>query len=226
MVLLPSFLLILACLSGSFSQRDLQKKVLVFPASSNSAAVVLNVPLQQPLTKFTICLSYYSLLSRACGIFSYATRSSDNDILIYKPKSNQYSLHVGGTAIIYTVPEKQKPSWEHICMSWDSSNGLVGFWLNGQPFPRLSVKRGYSISHEASVILGQDQDSFGGGFDVNQSFVGEISDVNMWPRVLTPDEMGLVRKDGALSDHLVNWRSLDYTIKNEVFVEGFLSQMY
>lgn len=40
-----------------------------------------------------------------------------------------------------------------------------------------------------SVILGQDQDSFGGGFEAVQSFVGEISDVNMWDYVLSPETM-------------------------------------
>ena len=36
------------------------------------------------------------------------------------------------------------------------------------------------------VILGQDLDSYRGSFDAKQSFVGEISDVNMWDSVL-PD---------------------------------------
>ncbi|KAM6435753.1 serum amyloid P-component-like [Liasis olivaceus] len=222
MVLLPSFLLILACLSGSFSQEDLQNKVFVFPEPSNTAAVVLNVPLQQPLTNITVCLRYYSLLSRACGIFSYATKSSDNDFLIYKPKANQYSLYIGGSIVTYTVPEKEKPSWEHICMSWDSSNGLVGLWLDGQPLPRMGMRKGYAISNVASIILGQDQDSFGGGFDINQSFVGEIADVNMWPRVLTPDEMQVVWYDGSVSDHLISWRSLNYTPKGYVVVANLL----
>lgn len=35
------------------------------------------------------------------------------------------------------------------------------------------------------VILGQDPDSLLGSFDIKQSFVGEISDVDLWDYVLS-----------------------------------------
>ncbi|KAM3824948.1 serum amyloid P-component-like [Vipera latastei] len=223
MVLLPSLLLILACLSGSFGQEDLQKKVFVFPAPSATSAVYLPISNQQPLTKLTVCLKHYTLLSRAYGLFSYATQSSDNDFLIFKSQANEYSIYVGGSTVNFKVPQKEKPSWDHICVSWDSSNGLVQFWLNGEPLPRQGLKKGYSLSQEASIILGQDQDSFGGGFDSAQSFVGEISDVNMWPRVLDLVGIRMVRNNIEPRDPLIYWRSLSYTIKDEVFVEDALS---
>ena len=36
------------------------------------------------------------------------------------------------------------------------------------------------------MVLGQDQDSFGGGFEPHQSFVGEMRDVTLWDHVLGP----------------------------------------
>ncbi|XP_058016726.1 serum amyloid P-component-like [Ahaetulla prasina] len=223
MVLLPSLLLVLICLSGSFGQKDLWNKVFAFPRSSSTATVVLHVSNQQPLTKLTICLRYYTLLARPYGLFSYATRSSDNDILIFKDQPNEYSIYIGGSVSNFKVASKEKPSWEHICVSWDSSNGLVQLWLNGEPLPRQGLKKGYSISPEASIVVGQDQDDFGGGFDINQSFVGEITDVILWPRVLSPVEIRMVRNKIDPRDPVINWRSLSYTIKNDVFVEDFLA---
>ncbi|XP_058016842.1 C-reactive protein-like [Ahaetulla prasina] len=223
MVLLPSLLLVLICLSGSFGQTNLWNKVFVFPRTSSTAAVVLHVSNQEPLTKLTVCLGYYTLLSRSYSLFSYATRSSDNDFLIIKFRPNEYSIYVGGSWVNFKVPEKEKPSWDHICVSWDSSNGLVQLWLNGEPFPRQGLKKGYSISPEASIVLGQEQDKFGGSFNVNQSFVGEISDVNLWSRVLSPAEVRLAKSNIQLVGHLINWNSLSYTIKNNVFVEDFLA---
>ncbi|XP_058015844.1 serum amyloid P-component-like [Ahaetulla prasina] len=222
MILLPSFLLILACLSGSFGYEDLWNKVFAFPAPSATAAVVLHISNQQPLTKLTVCLRYYTLLARPYGLFSYATRSSDNDFLIFKNQPNEYSIYIGGSAANFKVPEKEKPSWDHICVSWDSSNGLVRLWLNGEPLPRQGLKKGYSISPEASIVVGQDQDNFGAGFDINQSFVGEISEVNLWPRVLSPAEVRLSKNNVVVSGPLLNWGSLSY-IKSEVFVEDFLA---
>lgn len=184
--------------------------------------MVLQVSNQQPLTKLTVCLRYYTLLARPYGLFSYATRSSDNDFLIFKPQSNEYAIHVGGSVVNFKVAPKEKPSWDHICVSWDSTNGLVQLWLNGEPLPRQGLKKGYTISPTAFIVLGQEQDSFGGGFDINQSFMGEISEVNLWPRVLTPVEVRLSKNHMEVSGSLINWRSLSYTVKNEVFVEDFL----
>ncbi|KAL7978219.1 hypothetical protein Chor_014758 [Crotalus horridus] len=223
MVLIPSFFLVLACLLGSFGQQDLQNKVFVFPAPSDTAAVHLHVSNKQPLTKLTVCLKHYTVLSRAYGLFSYATQSSDNDFLIYKSQADQYSIYVGGSAVNFKVPLKEKPSWDHICVSWNSSNGLVQFWFNGKPFPRQGVQKGYSISPEASIVLGQDQDSFGGGFESVQSFVGEITEVKMWPWALNLAEIRMVRNNLELHGPLIYWRMVNYTIKNEVFLEEFLS---
>uniref|UniRef100_A0A0B8RX63 Pentraxin family member n=1 Tax=Philothamnus irregularis TaxID=1899461 RepID=A0A0B8RX63_9SAUR len=222
MVSFPSLLLTLACLSGSFGYEDLSNKVFAFPAPSSTAAVVLQVSNQQPLTKLTVCLRYYTHLSRQYGLFSYATRSSDNDFLIFKTQSNEYGIYVGGSVVNFKVASKEKPSWDHICVSWDSRNGLVQLWLNGEVLPRQGLKKGYTISPKASIVLGQDQDSFGGDFDVNQSFVGEISDVNLWPWVLSPVQVRLSKNHLAVSGPLINWGSLSYTVKNEVFVEDFL----
>ncbi|KAK9391194.1 serum amyloid P-component-like [Crotalus adamanteus] len=216
---LPSFL----SSPASPGQKDLQNKVFVFPTTSSTAVVHLHISNQQPLTKLTICLRHYSVLSRSYGLFSYATWSNSNDFLIFKNAYKEYYIYVGGFYVTFKVPEKGEPSWDHICVSWDSSNGLVRFWLNGKPFPRRSLKKGYSISQEASIMLGQDQDSFGGGFNINKSFVGEMSDVNMWPFVLEPSMVRLAKNNIGIANPLISWRSLSYTIKNEVFVDNFLS---
>ena len=35
------------------------------------------------------------------------------------------------------------------------------------------------------MIIGQDQDSIGGGFQTTDSFKGEMTGINMWDRVLS-----------------------------------------
>lgn len=46
-------------------------------------------------------------------------------------------------------------------------------------------KKGHTIRPGGKVIIGQDPDNYLGDFDIKQSFVGEISDVNMWDSVLS-----------------------------------------
>lgn len=43
-----------------------------------------------------------------------------------------------------------------------------------------------------ALVLGQDQDQRGEGFNPVESFVGSISQLNIWDRVLTPQQVNLV----------------------------------
>lgn len=63
-----------------------------------------------------------------------------------------------------------------------------------------------------AIILGQDADSNLDKFDINQSFVGEISDVHMWDSVLTAGEIELLYNNQyeAPSGNVINWNSLQY----------------
>ncbi|KAL8184364.1 UNVERIFIED_CONTAM: hypothetical protein K2H54_015208 [Gekko kuhli] len=221
MKVLQSFLLVLVSSLGSLALQDLERKTLVFPEASITAYAVLRPARQQPLTSFTVCLRSYTDLSRAHSLFSYATRKADNELLLFKPKTNQYSLYVGGSVVTFSVADNPVPKLlpEHICVSWESATGIIQLWLNGVSLPRKGMKRGYTISPEASIVLGQEQDSFGGGFDINQSFVGEMTDVYMWDRVLSLDELALVQNGGRLSDPLIDWQSLNYEIKGYVVVK-------
>lgn len=133
------------------------------------------------LQTFTMCLRYFTDLTRAFSLFSYATRARDNEILLYKDKPGELSLYVGGEPVTFKVPENKGTStgWEHVYASWESATGIAELWVNGSPLPRKGLKKGYAINNQGVLIWAQDQDSFGGGFDAKLSFVGEIADVYM-----------------------------------------------
>ena len=50
-------------------------------------------------------------------------------------------------------------------------------------------KTGHTIRPGGTLVLGQEQDSVGGGFDADQSFQGMLSNVNVWDRVLTDTQI-------------------------------------
>ncbi|KAJ6657054.1 hypothetical protein lerEdw1_003055 [Lerista edwardsae] len=219
-------LFVCVSLSGSLAQEDLQEKAFVFPTASNTAHVRLKTALQEPLTSFTVCLRSFSDLTRFQGLFSYATQRYANEILLIKASANEYRVWVGNEFVSFMVPGGLALNLvgEHVCVSWESTTGLVTFWLNGQCFPRKSLRKGFSILPEAYVLLGQDQDAFGGGFDAEQSFVGEMELVYMFGRALSPAEVLLLQISNVLpdTDYLINWRSLSYEIQGDVVVQPSL----
>ena len=64
---------------------------------------------------------------------------------------------------------------------------------------------------KGTVILGQDADSLGGGFDENQALSGAISEFHMWDRSLTKEEIMQLLDcnlaEQTLGGNLINWNS-------------------
>ncbi|MBZ3891129.1 C-reactive protein [Sciurus carolinensis] len=206
--------------SNAFGQKDMSKKAFVFPKESDNSYVSLKAELKKPLKAFTLCFHIYTELAKTRGysIFSYATKKQFNDILVFWSFGRGYLISVGGPEIFFNVPEVTMTP-VHICVNWESITGIVELWVDGKPRVRKSLNKGYSVGTEAIIILGQDQDSFGGGFDANQSLVGDLGDVNMWDFVLTPDQINMVYVGGTFSPNVLDWRALKYEAHGEVFIK-------
>ncbi|XP_035751738.1 serum amyloid P-component [Egretta garzetta] len=204
--------------------QDLYRKVFVFRKDPSDAYVVLRAKLEQPLQNFTVCLRSYTDLTRPHSLFSYATKAQDNEILLFKPKPSEYRLYVGGKFVTFRVPEGHG-DWEHVCASWESATGIAEFWLNGKPWPRKGLQRGYTVGVEAAILLGQEQDAFGGGFDVYNSFSGELAEVYLWDVGLSPDKMRAAYQSLYLPPAVLAWKSLVYEVKGDVVVKPRLRKV-
>ncbi len=65
-------------------------------------------------------------------------------------------------------------------------------------------------------MLGQEQDSVGGGFQASQSFQGMLSNVNMWGHVLTETQV----KEMSKSCQLDEWNDGNVLRWSEFLSEG------
>ncbi|XP_040202897.1 C-reactive protein-like [Rana temporaria] len=209
-------ILLLLFIMGTLSCEDMSDKVFLFPGPSATAHVILKPEIKKSLKNITICLRSYTELTREYCLFSMATPGVDNAFLILTKSPNviMYALQEDRTFRI----DPEALAWKHTCGTWDSNTGVMQLWVNGKLYPRKVAKKGSIIGDEASIILGQDQDTFGGGFDAGQSFVGEIGDVHMWDYTLTPDEIKGVMSGHVKGNH-INWNSLYYDIKGNVLVQ-------
>ncbi|KAL6092602.1 hypothetical protein STEG23_028836 [Scotinomys teguina] len=203
--------------SEAFAQTDLTGKVFVFPRETESAHVKLIPHLDKPLENFTLCFRTYSDLSRHHSLFSYSTKGRDNELLIYKERVGEYRLYIGHSAVtVRGVEEPVSPA--HLCTSWESSSGIAEFWVNGKPWVKKGLQKGYTVKTQPIIVLGQEQDTYGGGFDKAQSFVGEIGDLNMWDSVLTPEEITFVYQGSPPNPNILNWQALNYEINDYVVI--------
>ncbi|XP_035528321.1 C-reactive protein-like, partial [Morone saxatilis] len=182
-----AFLLLLVMLTACAAiPQDLSGKMFTFPEETNTANVRLKTSTQD-FRAVTVCLRSITDLSRDHNLFSVATPSAQNAFLIFKTASSVIDFFVSNKQVQFGAEDYKLNMWHSICSTWDSKTGLVQLWFDGKSSIRKFA--GGSNITTPSVILGQEQDSFGGGFDVKQSFVGMMSDVHMWDYTLNPYEI-------------------------------------
>ncbi|XP_049901631.1 serum amyloid P-component-like [Epinephelus moara] len=198
---------------------DLSGKVFVFPKEGTTDYVKL-LTSKTEFTSLTTCLRFQTDITRNYGLFSMATPSHNNAFLIFKLNSvDHIRIEVEDAKSDFLSLSFPPNTWHSMCATWHSDNGLAQLWVDGKATIKRFIKTG-TITGAPITILGQEQDSYGKGFDASQSFIGMMTDVHMWDSVLSTSEIK------HYMDHVhfppgnvFNWRALEYTITGQVLVE-------
>ncbi|XP_008321272.1 jeltraxin-like [Cynoglossus semilaevis] len=199
--------------------QDLSGKVFVFPKENNKDHVKL-LTTKSVFSSYTVCLRFFTDLSRTYSLLSMAIPSGSNAIVLYKFDPKAIRIHTLEPAADFLSMPFQVNTWHSLCVTWESNKGLSQVWLDGKPSVKKFIVSGAPINGKPITVLGQEQDSYGGGFDAAQSFVGMISDVHMWDHVLPPTEIkSYMNHKHVTAGNVFSWRSLDFVITGLVLVD-------
>lgn len=78
--------------------------------------------------------------------------------------------------------------WVHVCKTRRVESGETAAFVNGSEILRANTAPGYPTKPNGVLILGQEQDDPYGSFEIRQRFVGSISEVHWFNRILNNDE--------------------------------------
>nr|XP_043890498.1 serum amyloid P-component-like [Solea senegalensis] len=218
---MEKLLLLFALISTCFAApQDLSNKVFVFPKETNTDHIKLLTTKTQ-FNAFTVCLRFFTDLKRPYGLFSLATPTKSNSLVIYKPDvQNVLRIHAVDPHTDFQSVSFAANAWHSLCTTWSSDNGLAQVWLNGKPTIKRFITSGLPITGAPKTILGQEQDKYDGGFDLSQSFVGMISKVHMWDHVVAPAEIRRYMNGKYFTPgNVFNWQALEYEIIGKIYVE-------
>ncbi|XP_042218234.1 uncharacterized protein LOC121863580 [Homarus americanus] len=108
--------------------------------------------------------------------------------------------------------------WTHFCFTYHHGSGVWNIYMDGKHGGRgqLPAVTG-PLEANGAYVIGQEQDSMGGGFQRDQSFSGEITLLSFWNRIL---DFTTVRKLASCEiqeeGDVVGWSSLSWNISGEV----------
>ncbi|XP_054600957.1 neuronal pentraxin-1 isoform X2 [Nothobranchius furzeri] len=175
--------------------------LLDFPIRTNYMYAKMKQSVVNEIFALTICLWLKPGEGPGLGTpISYAVPGQANELVLMEWGSNPMELLINDKAM--TLPINiMDGKWHHVCVTWSTHDGAWEAYQDG-------VKKGSGqnlsawrpIKPGGNFILGQEQDTMGGRFDITQSFMGQMSDFQFWSRVLTASE---IHTQASCGGHLV-----------------------
>ncbi len=93
-------------------------------------------------------------------------------------------------------------TWHHFAVIRNASLGHADFFVNGEGYTKRCGHLVYdTLKIEAGgLILGQDQDTFGGGFDTSQVLRGTLDDLRIYDGILSAIEVQALMRESDPND--------------------------
>ncbi|XP_020669241.1 neuronal pentraxin-1 [Pogona vitticeps] len=199
---------------GQKDNRPTDKFQLTFPLRTNYMYAKVKKSLPE-MYAFTICMWIKSNASPGVGTpFSYAVPGQANELVLIEWGNNPMEILINDkVAKLPFVINDGK--WHHICITWTTRDGVWEAYQDGtQRGNGENLAPYHPIKPQGVLVLGQEQDTLGGGFDATQAFVGELAHFNIWDRKLTPGEIYNLAtcSTKALSGSVIAWSETNIDI--------------
>ncbi|XP_074081065.1 neuronal pentraxin-1 [Macrotis lagotis] len=199
---------------GQKDNRPGDKFQLTFPLRTNYMYAKVKKSLPE-MYAFTICMWLKSNASPGVGTpFSYAVPGQANELVLIEWGNNPMEILINDkVAKLPFVINDGK--WHHICITWTTRDGVWEAYQDGtQGGNGENLAPYHPIKPQGVLVLGQEQDTLGGGFDATQAFVGELAHFNIWDRKLTSGEIYNLAtcSTKALSGNVIAWAETNIDI--------------
>ncbi|KFO34739.1 Pentraxin-4 [Fukomys damarensis] len=197
--------------------------VFVFPNASTENVVFLSPGFLKALRALSFC-SWVRVASSHLGtLLSYATEENDNKLVLH----GRDSLVPGSMHFVIGDPAFRElrlqplldSRWHHLCVGWTSIQGRYWLYVDRKLVASGShFRENYEIPPGGSLVLGQEQDIVGGGFDSAEAFVGSMSGLAIWDRALMPGDVANLFSEKKLPAGAI------LTLANATLVGGFVQR--
>uniref|UniRef100_A0A7N6FHE0 Pentraxin (PTX) domain-containing protein n=3 Tax=Anabas testudineus TaxID=64144 RepID=A0A7N6FHE0_ANATE len=186
--------------------------VLSFPMRTNYMYGLVRKEITE-MYAFTACVW---LKAKEGGIgtpFSYSVPGQPNELVLLQGVHNPVELLINDKVaqLPLSLPQDE---WQHICVSWTLRDGVWKAYQGGKLKGRgEGLAAWHPIKPGGVLILGQEQDTLGGRFDASQALVGELSQFNLWDRVLKPAEVAaLAECSSSALGNIAPWTDHDVDV--------------
>ena len=150
--------------------------------------------------KFDVTIAFWLKTLKAEGqaIVSGANRVNDNEHIVYFSSESQIRFYshgrvgVGGRSECNVdIQPIADDTWHHFAVVRNASQGNADFFIDGLGYFDRCGHLDYNalVIDAGGLILGQEQDRLGGGFDASQVLKGALDELGFFNRALSAAEV-------------------------------------
>ena len=190
-------------LSGPVSTRDRfgnEAGAILFNGTNHR----INLPRAVLNGQTNVSVSFWLKTSKTGtqSIISGANQNNDNEYLIYFLSRSQVTFYSHGSGAIgrhedpkercdVTIQSIADGNWHHFAVVRNASLGHADFFIDGTSYANRCRSLVYNtlVVDSGGLIIGQEQDSVGGGFDSSQVFRGALDDLRIYGKALSAAEV-------------------------------------
>jgi len=157
-------------------------------ANNQTTQYMMRFPFETPTADITYsCWFRSNFIQPNQTPFTYSV-NGDNEMLFFTNSSTQFAPHPKGAAIGVNTTNMTN-IWVNFAWSRQTSTGENLFYRDGQLIGQYTASAGVSTVANGHLIIGQEADSAGGGFDPNQNLDGDFSRFDVYDRILNAQEI-------------------------------------
>ncbi|XP_078366166.1 uncharacterized protein LOC144650378 isoform X2 [Oculina patagonica] len=163
------------------------------------------------LTAVTICLWIKTTDTTGGALLSYAVPGTDNELLLEENGKTFRVADIEARIVPMTVNNGR---WHHICVTWENTAGSWKLFKDGSVAKSgTGLAKGHVIRDGGALVLGQEQDAVEGGFEQHESFVGQMTGVNIWNKVLTDKDIKYLYQSCRRGEgNVFKWRDFNHVV--------------
>lgn len=157
-------------------------------ANNQATQYMMRYPFETPTGDITYSCWFRSNFANANQTpFTYSV-AGNNEMLLFTASNTQIQPHPLGVAVTVNT-SIMTHSWVNFAWTRQLSTGQNLFYRDGFNIGSYTASAGVAIGANGYLIIGQESDAAGGGFDANQNLDGDFAILKIYNRVLSPSEI-------------------------------------
>lgn len=127
--------------------------------------------------------------SQTQALMSYAVSSDNNENLLFHNNTTIGWGLYGPDGALTSNQSIANQTWTQVVRTSLRSTGAEKLYHNGSNVYNGTLAAGTNFTTGGTLVFGQESDSVGGGFSSAQCWIGDISLIRIYNRVLSADEI-------------------------------------